>query len=133
MSETAEIMKTVEIAAQLLMSIWTQIDPQYKMEQRRTIWEQMESNTANIANMSSTLPECISRLCGKFSVIAPGDTPEHRAMVWDILTDKNEQMLKDILRTLQKYPQLCVLQMRIWNDQKKETERMLSAHVTHRK
>ncbi len=76
--------------------------------------------------MSSTLPKFLSQLCGKFEVATPGATIEEGQTITDILNGR--QIAPEIiLRALREYPQICVLQVRIWNDREREEKRILYA------
>jgi len=75
--------------------------------------------------MSSTLPEFISRLCGKFAVATPGDNLEEKEFVISTLSGLGKYKPEEILQVLQDYPQLCITQLQIWNLKRKESEKLL--------
>lgn len=132
MSETDNQMQAISLAAKILQTIWTEIDKTYKMEQVLSIWSQIENNTSGIARKSGTLPEFISRLCVKFNVVSPGASPDDRLFVMDVLSGNGDISPDEILIALRDYPQLCVLQVRIWNDEKKkQIEGLIVTHASN--
>ena len=108
----------LDMAADLLWTVWTEIDAEYKARYRMDIWTQFESRVASVAQQTTNLPLFLSRLCGKFAVATPGAGEAERAMLKRILSGEFADP-DAVLQVIRDYPQVCVLQVRIFNDERK--------------
>lgn len=109
----------LDMAADLLWTVWTEIDSEYKARYRMDIWTQFESRVASVAQQTTNLTQFLSRLCGKFAVATPGGGEAERAMLARIL--RGEFADPDaVLQVIREYPQVCVLQVHIFNDERKQ-------------
>lgn len=108
----------LNMAADLLWAVWTQIDAEYKARYRMDIWTQFETSIAAVARMTTNLDQFLSRLCGKFAVAVPGQSEGDRAHLDQLLAGRFANP-DSILSVIREYPQVCVLKVRIYNDERK--------------
>lgn len=127
-SEQQQEMQQIDVAARLLMIVWKSIDPSYKSQYRAEIWRQFEERITAAARMTATLQAFLSRLCGMLQIASVGIDEEARAYVVDLLHGRYGET-NDLLRMIRSYPQLCVVQVRVWNDQDKEMKNAFTANL----
>jgi hypothetical protein len=120
-------MEYLRLASLLLKAVWSQIDSKYKVTYQVTIWTQVETNVAACARMTNSLHKFLSSLCGKFQVAVPGRDADERQFV-EMLLRGQYGPTESILKALRDYPQICVLQLRVMNDQEKEERQQASVN-----
>lgn len=112
-------MQRIDTASQLLLVVWKSISPEYKSQYRAEIWRQFEERVATAARMTATLHAFLSRLCGMLQIASLGTDEQGRALVVEVLHGRYGDT-DELLSAIRAYPQLCVVQVRVWNDQEKE-------------
>lgn len=115
---TDERHRLLNLASDLLTAVWTEIDPEYKSKYRMDIWTQFETGAAACARTTNNLDRFLSQLCGKVQVASPGHDESDRRHINSILQGDYCEP-GDILHMLRDYPQVCVLKVRIANDERK--------------
>ena len=112
-------MARIDVASQLLMVVWKSIDPEYKSQYRAEIWRQFEERIATASRMTASTQAFLSRLCGMLRIADLGKDEQGRAFVVDVLHGAYGDT-GEILSAIRAYPQLCAVQVRVWNDREKE-------------
>ena len=110
--------RLLNLAADLLWAVWTEIDPEYKSKYRQNIWEQVETTIAACARMTTNLDKFLSAVCGKLSVAVPGKEEGDCLQVALILQGQYADP-DAILQVIREYPQVVVLKVRVMNDERK--------------
>ena len=106
-----------ESATAILKLIWVSV-PLGTFNQMR-IWEIFLSRVRSCAAQTVSLADFFDMLCRKMQVGSLAGKQEDRALVDDILSSpENVQM--PILKELREHAQLCVLRVRVAQEQKKE-------------
>lgn len=74
--------------------------------------------------MTASLQAFLSRLCGMLRVADLGIDEQGRVLVMDALHGRYGDT-NEILNAIRAYPQLCAVQVRVWNDREKEEKNAL--------
>jgi hypothetical protein len=69
--------------------------------------------------MTATLQAFLSRLSGMFRIAALGMDEQGREFMVAVLHGEYGDT-SDLLNAIRAYPQLCAVQVRVWNDREKE-------------
>lgn len=104
-----------QMAANLLMSIWRTIPPDYKSRYRMSIWDQFE-NQVRSAAYTNNLGRFVNALCSKLQCL-PGRNKDERDDALEILNSGND---RDLLKLLREETTLLVLMVRVANEQRRD-------------
>lgn len=120
-------MQRIDVASRMLLVAWKSISPDYKSQYRAEIWRQFEERIALASRMTATLQAFLSRLCGLLQIASLGTDEQARVFVVDTLHGHYGET-SELLAAIRAYPQLCAVQVRVWNDQEKEMKSGIATH-----
>jgi hypothetical protein len=111
-------MEIRQIAAALLLSVWSGIDHEYLSKYRMEIWRQFEERVATCSRITNSLTYFLSRLSSMMQVAEIGASNADRLFVSGLLKGRYGNP-DEILAALRRDPQVCVMLMRIQKDEAK--------------
>jgi len=109
-------MDATDMAVTLAWAIWRGIDPKYKMEKARVIWDQFQTRLQGEAGTTTDLARYVNSVCSKLGVAHLGDGKD-LAEIDAVLSAGQD---REVLNALRDRTALIVVRVRLLNEARKE-------------